>query len=465
MSEYLETNGVPANGVLGGLSVAEQTQDYILLVKEVTSTTPEIINQTQYAIEWIVGSDGEARRPNQDIETNLDIIQNFPVGKNVISQLNNATSVNTQLSGELNVTGIGTIRNILYSQTGIPSSSFDTGSVVFIGVGGAPAASTTIIPNILGSMVSSSVFTINPGDREIPTGYTVTLDTFNAYSNFNGPSGVYYLSASDVGNMNSISMRASVTVANAYGISIPVKVEILNDIGGDKNVVSSNIVTIAPGGYTTILTSATLLSSTITDNDYGVRISNLGTSYFIVIGQVQFSVTNTDPSPTANIPAGNFWVTGSGESGFWLTASAYLSLNYENNLQDTSNFGEATKTFGLDPINTTFTLQKGDKIRFEYVPSNTFTIYDIITPSEAADGLLKLKINRQIPNNVVLNNFVLYRIDTNDPKYIILNANKTSTIGDPENPLKGYIFPKYQTKELKANLKNIQRSISQQGLI
>lgn len=464
MSEYLETNGVPANGVLGGLSVAEQTQDYILLVKEVTSTTPEIINQTQYAIEWIVGSDGEARRPNQDIETNLDIIQNFPVGKNVISQLNNATSANTQLSGELNVTGIGTIRNILYSQTGIPSSSFDTGSVVFIGVGGAPAASTTIIPNILGSMISSSAFVITSGNSEIPTGYTVTLDTFNADSNFNGPLGVYYLSASDVGNMNSISMGASVTVINIYGIGIPVKVEILNDIGGNKNVVSSNTVTIAPQGSTTVLTSATLLSSNITDNDYGVRISNLGIEP-VIISQTRFSVTNTDPSPTANIPAGNFWATGSGGSGFWLTASAYLSLNYENNLQDTSNFGEATKTFGLDPINTTFTLQKGDKIRFEYVPSNTFTIYDVITPSEAADGLLKLKINRQIPNNVVLNNFVLYRIDTNDPKYIILNANKTSVIGDPENPLKGYIFPKYQTKELKANLKNIQRSISQQGLI
>ena len=96
---YFDTNGVPANGVLGGLPVAEQNQNYILLVKDVTSTTPEIINQTQYAIEWILDYEGEKQRPSENDIANNNIIQNFPAGKSVTSQLINATSVNNQPSG------------------------------------------------------------------------------------------------------------------------------------------------------------------------------------------------------------------------------------------------------------------------------------------------------------------------------------------------------------------------------
>jgi len=448
---YFDTNGVPANGILGGLSVAEQTQDYILAVKEVTSTTPEIINQTQYAIEYIVDKDGGIRTPNQDNETNADIIQNFPIGKNVVSQLVNATSVNTQLSGELNVTGVGTIRNILYSQTGIPSSSYSTESVVFIEPNGAPSEASNPIPNMLGSMVSSSAIEISSNVNV--QNYTVLINSDD--NNFNGTNGRYDITSSDLSDLNSITFRVSATITTTEPTEV--RVALFNS---STVPIEQKTLTIGSGRNPSPFTIS--FDKTINADDlsgyYYVNIRTYGAA--ITANNINFSVISSNPSPTANIPAGDFWSTGSDSTITWLTGSAYLSLNY-GNLQDTSNFTAATKTFGLDPINTTFELQKGDKIRFGYIPSNTFIIYDVITPSEASDGLLKVKLNKQVPNNIVPDNFILYRIDTSDPKYIILDVNKTSVLGDPENPLKGYIYPKYQSKELKQNIKNIQRTVSQ----
>lgn len=454
MPQYQDSNGVPINGVLGGLSVAEQTQDYILAVKEVTSTTPEIINQTQYAIEFIVDKDGGVRTPNQDDETNADIIQNFPIGKSVVSQLVNATSANTQLSGELNVTGVGTIRNILYSQTGIPSSSFSTGSVVFIEPNGAPSEASNPIPNVLGSMISSSAVTISSNSNLNISNYDVPLQS--PQNNFTGSAGHYQISSGDLVDLNSVTFRISATITTA----VPTEVRVALFQQGNNIPIEEKTLTV--GGLRSPSPSTIFFTKTKNADDisgyYYVNIRTYGSN--ITASNINFSVISSDPSPTANIPAGNFWSTGSDSTITYLTASAYLSLNY-GNLQDTSNFTAATKTFGLDPINTTFELQKGDKIRFGYTPSNTFIIYDVITPSEASDGLLKVKLNKQVPNNIVPDNFIVYRIDPNSPKYIILDINKTSVLGDPENPLKGYIYPKYQSRELKQNIKFIQREVSQ----
>lgn len=461
---YFDTNGVPANGVLGGLSVAEQTQDFILLVKNVTSTTPEIINQSQYSIEWIVDKDGNARKPNEDNVTNYDIIQNFPVGKNIISQLNNATSVNTQLSGELNVTGVGTLKNILYSQTGIPSSSYDSESVIFVSPNGAPAEAVPTVSNILGSMVSSSNFTVSTNTWV--KNYVVTIQPTSDHGTaFDGSNGLYTLTTDDLEDINSVTFRVSYTVFGNATKSSSTTVRLYNNSIADSGlyIKGSDTFSVPPNQSINRSFTVTIPRDEVQQGGNIYQVAVIA-SEEVTFNSMKLEVTATDPSPTANIPSGDFWSTGSDSIITWLTGSAYLSLNY-GNLQDTSNFTAATKTFGLDPIKEIFELKKGDKIRFGYTPSNTFTIYDIITPSEASDGLLKLKLNRPVPNNIVPDNFIIYRIDTNDPKYIILDVNKTSVLGDPENPLKGYIYPKYLSKELKQNLKNIQKIVSQENLI
>jgi hypothetical protein len=171
----------PVNGALGGLSVAEKNQEFFLLFKDITSTTPEIINQSAWNIEWLVNSNGEVANPNDNGVANSNIIQNFEIGEQVVTLVANATGINAQLLGEHTITGVGTLKNILYSQTGIPSSSFDTGSVVFVEPGGAPAESANPVPNVLGSMIRSSPFTFSDGAFTTIDGYTLQTQTDNPF--------------------------------------------------------------------------------------------------------------------------------------------------------------------------------------------------------------------------------------------------------------------------------------------
>ena len=449
----------PVNGALGGLPVAEKNQEFFLLFKDITSTTPEIINQSSWNIEWLVNSNGEVANPNDNGVANSNIIQNFEIGEQVVTLVANATGINAQLLGEHTITGVGTLKNILYSQTGIPSSSFNTGSVVFVEPGGAPAESANPVPNVLGSMiVNDKVF--SQSSLTTIDGYTIQTqtDSPSGGTNFNVGSGKYFISSSDFIDINSITFRISYSIDN-NSTSKPTTVNVsLQPPAG--TILQADVFTISSNSGVQRSMEVNLSNFTSFSQIF-VKIS---TEEEINIVSLNFEVIGSSPAPTPNIPTTGFWATGSETVITWLTGSSYVSQNY-GNIQDTSAFTAATKTYGLDPIDDLFTPQAGDKIRFEYNPNNVFTIYEVITPSEASDGLLKFKLNRQVPNSTVLDNFILYRIDSNEPKSIFLNVPKNSVIGDPENPFKGYIFPKYETQYLKDNLKSIQRQISNEGLL
>ena len=68
-------------------------------------------------------------------------------------------------------------------------------------------------------------------------------------------------------------------------------------------------------------------------------------------------------------------------SGGWLTGSEYMSDNYG---KIPAEVPEAI-AFGFSPITQPFTLQRGDKVRFEYNTAKDYTIYDIISPCEDRD--------------------------------------------------------------------------------
>ena len=454
----------PVNGALGGLPVAEKNQEFFLLFKDITSTTPEIINQSAWNIEWLVNSNGEVANPNDNGVANSNILQNFEIGEQVVTLVANATGINAQLLGEHTITGVGTLKNILYSQTGIPSSSFNTSSVLFVEPGGAPAESANPVPNVLGSMIRSSPFTFSDGAFTTINGYTLQTQTLSpSETNFNAGSGKYFISSSDFVDINSITFRISYNINNTSTTkSTTVNVRLGNP---SYTPLQTDVFTIPPNsGVQRSMEKIVSNFSGLSMTSLVQTVIQMSTTEDISIASLNFEVIGSSPSPTPNIPTTGFWATGSDTVITWLTGSSYVSQNY-GNIQDTSAFTAATKTYGLDPIDDLFTPQAGDKIRFEYNPNNVFTIYEVITPSEASDGLLKFKLNRQVPNSTVLDNFILYRIDSNEPKSIFLNVPKNSVIGDPENPFKGYIFPKYETQYLKDNLKSIQRQISNEGLL
>ena len=439
----------PVNGALGGLSVAEKNQEFFLLFKDITSTTPEIIDQSSWNIEWLVNSNGEVANPSDNDVTNSNILQNFEIGKKVYALVNNATGINAQFLGEHTITGVGTLKNILYSQTGIPSSSFNTSSVLFVEPGGAPASSTNPVPNVLGSMILNNE-TFSQSSPTTIDGYTLQTQTNNppGGTNFNAGSGKYFISSSDFIDINSITFRISYSIDN-NSTTKPTTVNVsLQPPAG--NILQTDVFTISSNSGVQRSMEVNLSNFT----SFNQMLIKVSTEEEINIVSLNFEVIGSSPSPTPNIPTTGFWATGSDTVITWLTGSSYVSQNY-GNIQLTNSGTQviAFANYGLDPIDDIFTPQAGDKIRFEYDPGKVFTIYEVITPSEASDGLLKLKLNRQVPDSTILDNFILYRIDSSEPKSIFLNVPKNSVIGDPENPFKGYIFPQYKTQNLKDNLK------------
>lgn len=105
-------------GVLGGLPVAEKNQEYIAIVREAGSTSPEIIDQTQFFVTYLCDSQFNISKPSEDSVAASNIIQNFEVGKQARVRVDQGTALNPQLAGLHNITAVGSVEPILLSQIG-----------------------------------------------------------------------------------------------------------------------------------------------------------------------------------------------------------------------------------------------------------------------------------------------------------------------------------------------------------
>ena len=142
-----------------------------------------------------------------------------------------------------------------------------------------------------------------------------------------------------------------------------------------------------------------------------------------------------------------------------LTASAYLSEQYGNIQRPLTS----SEDFGFPPIKNPFLIEKGDKIRFQFNESNTYTIYNTILPSspESSGSRLYLILNTQVPSNLNSNNFVLYRI-VNDGQFITIYAPKNQS---ETTEFTGLVLPKYLNPDFKENLNATIQQLKQAGVI
>jgi len=187
-----------------------------------------------------------------------------------------------------------------------------------------------------------------------------------------------------------------------------------------------------------------------------------GNSFQVRLKNPQISVTSQNPFPGAppyindQNPNG-YWETGSLR---YLTGSLYLSDNY-GKLQ---NPVTESLSFGLSPIDTLFIPQVGDKIRFQYDPTQVYTIYEVITPNDPTndEGRLYLKLDRDISSAANTNNYILYRI-LNDGKYLTCNVIKNPSESNIE--FTGVIIPKYSSADLQNNIEEIILKLKQNNII
>ena len=110
--------GVPINGILGGLPVAEKNQEYFLVINEAGDTSPEIIDQTQFKITYLCDSKLNVSKPSGDGIALTNVTQNFERQKNAIIRIDQGTVLNNQLAGTHKITAVGSFEPIAGTQIG-----------------------------------------------------------------------------------------------------------------------------------------------------------------------------------------------------------------------------------------------------------------------------------------------------------------------------------------------------------
>jgi len=463
----------PVNGALGGLPVAERNQSYFIVCQEAGGTGPEIIDETAYFITYLVDENGNVSKPSEDYVSLDNLLQNFEVGRNAIVRNDAATAVNGQLIGKKEIAGIGIQEPIAYSQTGstpganISELSFNSD------------LNQSTIPRMEGNMVRGIYAP------------TVGVDTFQTVTNYNSPvsspqapaatfdntAGTYTISSVDIGETDVITFEVSiglrltpqgpaignnVTGVDARDVTIRIKRDSTvigtktytiqgSNVDGESSVFNFESDPLLVGQLAVIFDSG--------DPVYTVEIQFDDTVY-TTADFIQLKIINQSPQPSNPEVTPNYWLNNSGTS-FWITASAELSTNYGSTQNSQNVLDQIEPGFNFSPVTIPFNVEVGDRIRFEYNTSTDYTIYEVIEPSGDIDGKLKLRLNTLVGNNVNLNNFVLHKVDVNNPVYIILDVKK---IGGTQG-FNGVILPEYPTKKLRDNLDNIIIDLKSRGII
>ena len=463
----------PVNGALGGLPVAERNQSYFAVFIGAGGTGPEIIDQTAYFITYLVDENGNVSKPSEDYDSLINLNQNFEIGKNVIVRNDAASAVNGQLVGRKKIAAIGKQEPILYSQTGsTPGANIDI--LDFNNELNQPST-----PRMEGTMVRGIYAP------------TVGVDTFQTVTNYNSPvsspqapaatfdntAGTYTVSSTDIGDTNSMFFEVSVGLrltpqgpAVGNNITGTQTRDVTIRIKRDSTVIGTKTYTIQGSnvdGESSVFNfeSDPLLVGQLAvifdsgDPVYTVEIQFDDTVY-TTADFIQLKIINQSPQPSNPEVTPNYWLNNSGTS-FWITASAELSTNYGSTQNSQNVLDQIEPGFNFSPVTIPFNVEVGDRIRFEYNISTDYTIYEVIEPSGDIDGKLKLRLNTLVGNNVNLNNFVLHKVDVNNPVYIILDVKK---IGGTQG-FNGVILPEYPTKKLRDNLDNIIIDLKSRGII
>ena len=452
----------PVNGALGGLPVAERNQSYFAVFIGAGGTGPEIIDQTACFITYLVDENGNISKPSEDYNSLYNLIQNFPTDQNAILRNDAGTAFNNSLAGRHPVTAIGRQQPILYNQTG-SSVSASVNSILF-NSDVDPGTAEEGILDFRGTMVGSAY-----GDA--PTTYT-TITNYtqinsapdSGVASFDTTTGRYTVVSSGIGDIQTITFRIIASFTNNFSyLGYPLNMDAYIRLLRNGIQIGDYTVTVPQsGGNATAIFLVNQDASDLVGNPYfEVQVKTDALSN-LTLDSLQFRCHSQNPSPGEGaIPYSQipFWENDNGGNS-WITASAYLSQNYGSvplAIQECLDFN-------FSPILQPFNVQPGDRIRFGYNPNNDYTIYEVSEPQSNSEGLLKLKLNTAVPSEVYKQNFVLHRVNSNDPAYIILAVNKNSLVGNIQN-FNGIILPEYPTKRLKDNLDNIILDLKSRGII
>ena len=324
---------------------------------------------------------------------------------------------------------------------------------------------------MLGNMTKPN---INPDssyiDYQTITGYnTPTIEPDPLVATYNNTNGTYSVISSGLGDVQFFKIKILAQISNSnnddsFAVDFSIRRDGSEVATKSYTVPDDDSLNIANGNdpFEFFTFGNGLVGNPVFDVQ--VRFPNGGTDdLFIDFIRLQVSAQSPLPGFPDAVPP--YWSTGSDSTNLYLTASAELSENYTNiqNSQPVTDLASAND-FNLSDINVPFEVKVGDRIRFEYNMETDFIIYEIIEPGADPEGLLRLKLNQRIPDTVNRDNFILHRVDVNDPVYMILDVAKNQL--SPGNaPFKGVILPEFPTKELKDNIDDLVLELKDKGIL
>lgn len=113
-------------GVLGGQPVAEKSQEYFAVIKEVGDTSPEIIDKSQFKVIYLCDSQLNVSKPAKDSVALSNINQNFERQGVATVRVDQGTALNPQLAGNHTIHAVGSVEPILGTQIGRGPLSYVT---------------------------------------------------------------------------------------------------------------------------------------------------------------------------------------------------------------------------------------------------------------------------------------------------------------------------------------------------
>lgn len=465
--------GLKIRGILGGLPVAEQTQEYFAVFEEAGDTGPEIIDKTQFRITYLVDSDLGTSKPSADSDTAINMTQNFERGRTCVVRADNATVLNQNLTGKQEIYNVGSVALIATTETGSSPQAYNT-TMSFSDPRGQDIVSD--------AEDVSCLFTAGNPNTPLGTGEDTLMSYPNAIKPISGSDFLSIGPGTD-GIFNTITWNANTTEAgtrvvvqgNAFiqngnespTMGVTGKVTLEFDDGGTGNffALDTHHFAISPGDTTyhyPDVYSAPFFKNYVIGSKFRIRVSRTGLSSNTIRirggnfrvrqeylpGEVVIEGLNATFAPYWENQYTNYDPpTGSGYSV--LTASAgfsyFINSNFRAKLSpESAAFDPKGDTVTFSPIITDLNMTPGDEIRFEYNKNKVHTVTNV---TEFENGTIAITLSPQISTGSNVDHFTYYRIQQ-DGGYVLINTEKNNTVAG-EQPFSGIILPEYPTEDLK----------------
>lgn len=468
----------------GVLPAVEQNQTYFAYFNAVGDTTPELINQTQFFIKYLIDENGEIYKPNSNLINTSNVYNNFPSTSPITITSQDATVSFSNLLGEQYITDIGTVRTIMTTETGSENSAImATMSIV---QSDSPYLENTLPTYYFKANKNASQEFTGNSVVYAGSGFANSLEFDDVISNADGNwsnndggnnYGAYTFNSSTPDGV-SISFNLDLSYRVPYGTQFKIYIQYSSDNGStwdDLQLQSS------PSGF--LNNDGDTITLTYTNN--GFKLINIRTVpssfssgdkirykfqmtsgnsmfaylYYAGVPNVYTSIyTTSNIQGTFSVPKDNIWYSIGNVSPdnilvkqgitFTSTMSQFLNSNYTQLLPSSS------QTFGYNtPI--TLQIQPGDYIRVNYDPSTLRKIYSI---EDNGSGRIKLVIYPAI-SSTDFKHFTIVRV-IQDGNNIIINKKKNS-IGS----FTGFIIPNNISTEFRNKIPNIINKLQNDGIL